>query len=990
MNFFFCKPTMRLFILILSIFISTTVSVAQIKLQVLQDSIRILNSELIIRNQSKGTQGVLYNKGNGLTEFRSLKFIRTGDSALMILGQDTTSITAGAGGGGYVYDGDPDISLSAALQDATHMKLKWWRSNADLYESARIGVIGDSQGKGDYTSSYNYSIVGRLQRFIYAATNNAAVTNYCGNGYNSRNVAPNGSNAYVDNQRNITKALADGNKIIILCNTSNDFYSGAAGGVATIAEAMSNTLKIADACEQAGATLFVISSIPRTTLSTPMRDSLRMMAGLLNQKFRNRCAYVYQLLEDPASPTSLNPNFAIADNIHLNDGGANIVFSAVRDLLTSYFVSNTNVARYQLQRKSTYNGNFSDFQFPAEPNNPSAVVTPDSNYYRVRIVYNNGYYSKWSNTVQGLLAHQDSVYNQPPVVTVSAPQIILLPTSSATVSVSASDPNSGGSIASYNWFRIMGVSATITTPNAASTTITGLAEGSYVFRCQVTNSSGLSSFADAFITVRMGDSTTAATRFNFNLSAQSENGWIDVSGGPLLAANNGKTWTDNLHNITLTNLTNSTAVWGTEFYSNAGNTNGESTADVGGYAAPSAVIHSGWYSNNKYYIDASSNQLKLSGLSPAKVYKLKFYCSLESSLGLDADPTVVVVNNNLLNQKQVNAVGNTSKVLIFRGIVPSSSGEVPLFVGVPQGSAQYGMLNGLTVEEDSLIGSNQVPEVVAGSNKTVTLPLSSSSVSVTASDADGALLSIVWTQVSGPSTAIIATPNSMSTAVSSLQQGVYVFRCTATDNYGGSSHADVQVTVNAASADPMLYVGGSLGAYTQSGWKVLSGTPHLSVLSNTATIASNTVTISTVSTDNWSTFFGGTADSTGEVNDDGNGFVAPLRVQKGSFYNTNTYNAAKPQITISNLPAGTYTVRMFGSLLQSLANALNLNCTTQFRVNGGTPVEINTAGNTSQQAVFTSITVSEGGTIELFFNPVVGGSTSYVGMLSFFTLQKTN
>lgn len=980
---------MRFPLLLFFIFISTTTIIAQSKLQVVPDSIRILNSELIIRNQSKDKKGVLYNKGNGVTEFRQLKFINTGDSTLMILGEDTTSVKGGAGEG-YVYEGDPDILLSAMLQDATHMKLKWWKSNADFYESARIGVIGDSQGKGDFPSSYKYSIVGRLQNYIYSVTNNAAVTNYCANGYNSRNLAPNGSNAYVDNQRNISKALADGNKIIILCNTSNDFHSGASGGVTTIAEAMSNTLKIAEACEKAGATLFLISSFPRTSLTAQMRDSLRVMAGLLNQKFGSRCAYVYKLLEDPANPGILNPALEVGDNIHLNDLGANIVFSAVRDMLTSYFVSNTGVARYQLQRKSSYSGTFSDFQFLTEANNPSVIINPDSNYYRVRIIYHNGYYSKWSNIKQGLLAHEDEVYNQPPIVTVSDPKILFLPASSANIFVNASDPNNNGSIVSYNWFKIMGNPAVITSPNAASTTITGLTEGSYVFRCEVTNNSNLSSYADAFITVLVADSNTVASKFNFNLSEQNENGWVDVSGGPLLSTNNGKTWTDNLHGISLTNLSNSTSAWGADFYSNAGNANGAGGADEGGYATASAVIRSGWYSNNKYYVDASSNQLKLSGLSPAKLYKLKFYCSLDASFGLDADPSIVIVNNNLLNQKQVNAIGNTSKVIIFRAIRPSASGEVPIFVGVPQGLAQFGLINGLTVEVDSLSGANQVPEVIPGNNKTIELPLNSSAVSATVTDPDGLLESIVWTQVSGPSTAVIATPNNISTGVSSLQQGVYVFRCTATDNYGGVNHADVQVTVNPVTTDPKIYIGTSLGAYTRSGWKVLAGSPHSAVLSETATITTNTVTVSTVNTDNWSNLYGSTADSTGEVNDDGNGFVAPVRVQQGCFFNTNSYDAAKPQITISNLPAGTYKVVMFGSLSQATTNILNINATTQFRVNGGTPVEINTAGNTSQQAEFSGITVSAGGTIKLYFNPLVGGSTAYVGMLSFFTLQKTN
>jgi hypothetical protein len=51
---------------------------------------------------------------------------------------------------------------------------------------------------------------------------------------------------------------------------------------------------------------------------------------------------------------------------------------------------------------------------------------------------------------------------------------------------------------------------------------------------------------------------------------------------------------------------------------------------------------------------------------------------------------------------------------------------------------------------------------------------------------------------------------------------------------------------------------------------------------------------------------------------------------------------------------------------------------------------INTAGNTSHQAVFQNITVDASGTMNLYFNPTTPGSDNSLGMLCYFILDKTN
>ena len=65
---YFMRKHFSLFLfLLLSI-----VTSAQTKLQVVDDSVRISNGELIIRNNTKDVQGYLYNTGNGLTQFKTI------------------------------------------------------------------------------------------------------------------------------------------------------------------------------------------------------------------------------------------------------------------------------------------------------------------------------------------------------------------------------------------------------------------------------------------------------------------------------------------------------------------------------------------------------------------------------------------------------------------------------------------------------------------------------------------------------------------------------------------------------------------------------------------------------------------------------------------------------------------------------------------------------------------------------------------------------
>ncbi|HLA58027.1 MAG TPA: DUF4832 domain-containing protein, partial [Puia sp.] len=79
--------------------------------------------------------------------------------------------------------------------------------------------------------------------------------------------------------------------------------------------------------------------------------------------------------------------------------------------------------------------------------------------------------------------------NQTPTANAGSDQTISLPTS--TVSLTGTGTDAGGSIASYAWTKVSGPAVgTMATPAAAGTSITGLAQGVYVFALTVTDNQG--------------------------------------------------------------------------------------------------------------------------------------------------------------------------------------------------------------------------------------------------------------------------------------------------------------------------------------------------------------------------------------------------------------------------------------------------------------------------------------------------------------------
>jgi len=387
--------------------------------------------------------------------------------------------------------------------------------------------------------------------------------------------------------------------------------------------------------------------------------------------------------------------------------------------------------------------------------------------------------------------------NLPPTAGAGSAQTITLPTSSVTLTGTAAGVN-GATISSTTWSQTSGpAGATITTPGSLSTTVTGLAQGTYVFTLTAKDNNGLSSASTVTITVNpapvvnqpptvgAGSAQTIAlptssvtltgTAAGVNGATISSTTWTQTSGAAATITTPGSLST------TVTGLAQGTYVFTLTAKDNNGLTS-TSTVTITVDAAP--VV----------------NQPPTVGAGSAQTIALP-----TSSVTLTG--TAAGVNGSTISSTTWSQTSGPS------GATITTPGSLSTTVtGLAQGTYVFTLTaldnNGLTststvtITVNSAPVVNQPPTVAAGSAQTIALPASSVTLTGTAAGMNGATISsTTWTKTSGPA-ATITTPGSMSTTVTGLTQGTYVFTFTAVDNNGVTSTSTVTITVNAAAVDP--------------------------------------------------------------------------------------------------------------------------------------------------------------------------------------------
>lgn len=367
-----------------------------------------------------------------------------------------------------------------------------------------------------------------------------------------------------------------------------------------------------------------------------------------------------------------------------------------------------------------------------------------------------------------------------------------LPAGNVTITGTGTDQD--GSIAAYSWTQVEGPSnATLTNASGATLTASNLVAGIYTFRLRVTDNKGDSNSdyvrltiqstpaSNGPLTANAGPDKTITLPTNsvaLNGSGNASGGsavsykWVKVAGG-----------TASLSGITTKDLVASNLAQGTyTFRLTVTTTTGATKSDDAIVTVkPSAAnvlpnVHPGPAQT------VSGSSVTLTGTANDPDGTIVAYEWFQVS----GPNTATLVNKHTIS---VTASGLVAGEYMFRLMVTDNSN------GRRSGYVKVTVTN-----------SNQLPAVYAGPARTITLPTNAVTLTGTAKDPDGAIISCEWSQVNGANTAKLTNKNTLSLTASNLISGEYTFRLTATDNSGGRKSCDVKVSV-AGNQPPVVHPG---------------------------------------------------------------------------------------------------------------------------------------------------------------------------------------
>ncbi|MBL0745879.1 right-handed parallel beta-helix repeat-containing protein [Chryseolinea lacunae] len=268
--------------------------------------------------------------------------------------------------------------------------------------------------------------------------------------------------------------------------------------------------------------------------------------------------------------------------------------------------------------------------------------------------------------------------NAAPTVSAGGTKNLMLPANSVALVGSASDRD--GTISSYTWSKVSGGTCTLSNTASSTASVSGMAEGAYVFRLTVKDNAGAAASADASVSVSAG----AITRFSFRPTAASISGWISVAGAPHASVISA---TDPSTKITVSSVATgqwNPAVYGTSTSSYAGGV-------ANGTIQPAAVVQNNWFNYNAAYGTTvngvlQGDNLKLTRLNPTHKYTIQMGASRASGNGTpDQYGTFEYRVGGVI--KTLNVTNNATLQVEYASLTPNASGEIGISARKMAGSA---------------------------------------------------------------------------------------------------------------------------------------------------------------------------------------------------------------------------------------------------------------------------------------------------------------
>lgn len=381
--------------------------------------------------------------------------------------------------------------------------------------------------------------------------------------------------------------------------------------------------------------------------------------------------------------------------------------------------------------------------------------------------------------------------NIAPTANAGVDQTIQLPTNSVTLVGSGNDPD--GTIVSYLWTKVSGTGGTITSPSSSTTTITGLTAGTYQYKLTVTDNGGLTGSDNVIIVVNPANippTANAGTDQAIQLPTSSTT--LTGSGNDPDGSIVGFLWTFISGPITPVITSPTTATTGITGMSVAGT-----------YVFNLRVTdNQGLTGDDQINVIVSSSPNLPPTANAGVDQTIQLPTSSVNLVGSGNDP-----DGSIVGYLWTQIAGATATITSPSTASTSVTGLTT--TGVYQFKLTVTDNGGLTGSDNIIItvtAANIPPIVNAGTDQSITLPVTSITFAGSASDPDGTISTHTWTKTSGTG-GTITTPSSYTSTVTGLSVGTYVFRLTAVDNQSLSAFDEMTVIVNAAPTPPVANAG---------------------------------------------------------------------------------------------------------------------------------------------------------------------------------------
>lgn len=428
--------------------------------------------------------------------------------------------------------------------------------------------------------------------------------------------------------------------------------------------------------------------------------------------------------------------------------------------------------------------------------------------FRVTVEDNDGASATDNVTVTVL----PETVNTPPVANAGANRNITLPTNAINLNGSGSDPD--GSIANYQWTKQSGPTATLTNDNTPVLTVSNLVEGTYFFRLTVTDNDGATAFDVTRVIVNpaiVNQAPTANAGRDIQISLPTNSTNINGSG----TDNDGSIaqflWSQlsgpspaTLAGTSTATLTASDLIEGVYFF------NLRVTDDDGAVDNDAVRVT---------VLAAAVNDPPIANAGSDRVITLPTNSLNLVGSGSDADGSIASYAWSKLSGPVAILANTATNVLTASGLEEGTY-IFELLVTDNEGATGTDNVTVQVLPEEI----NQPPTVNAGGDITFILPANSADVEGAASDVDGSVVSYLWTQQSG-GTATLTNETAPTLQLSDLEEGIYVFRLTATDDDGAVGSDEITVTVLPANTNvaPVAEAGPDITIFAPASTATLTG-----------------------------------------------------------------------------------------------------------------------------------------------------------------------